>query len=106
MRTVLMSGVALFLVIAPAYAADEFGDRFGTSAPMALADEESADMGLGNILGLEPAAGEEEDGAETQEGGAEEENAESEEDSEGGAEEQTEPQPELPVLPKILPLEQ
>lgn len=57
MRVFLMVS-ALLLVCAPAYAIDEFGDRFGTSAPLALGEDAAA------VLGLEPAAGEEQESGE------------------------------------------
>jgi hypothetical protein len=79
MRVFLMVS-ALLLVCAPAYAIDEFGDRFGTSAPLALGEDAAADLGLGTILGLEPAAGEEQESGE--EADAESGESEAEQDSE------------------------
>lgn len=56
MRVFLMFLVVL-LAAMPAMATDEFGARFADTVPSALTDQEE---GLGAILGLEPAAGEEE----------------------------------------------
>jgi hypothetical protein len=56
MRVFLMFS-AVLLAAMPAMATDEFGARFADTVPSALSDQEE---GLGAILGLEPAAGEEE----------------------------------------------
>ncbi len=57
---IAMTGV--FLAGAPSFAApmqDEFGARFGDSAPAALADDEPAPEDAGALQDIAPAAGDE-----------------------------------------------
>jgi hypothetical protein len=89
MRVILLSSV-LMLAAMPAYAIDEFGDRFGTSAPLALGEDAAADLGLGAILGLEPAAGEEQESGEETDAEADKESSESEAEQDSESEGESE----------------
>ena len=60
---VFLTVFAFLLMAAPAFAADEFGARFGGSTPTALQDEAADPMAEG-LQALEPAAGDEEPTAE------------------------------------------
>lgn len=62
MKRISQSIVTLVLLVffgTGAWAADEFGSRFGASAPKALADDVLASDEIKALQGIEPAAGDE-----------------------------------------------
>lgn len=60
MKRTAFAVMGMIIMSAPAVAADEFGARFGSDAPVALQEgHDVLDADLNSILSLEPAAGDE-----------------------------------------------